>query len=60
MAFVAVDKNGTEYIYPIMPNKSNSFWYIGGSSDCIMLPQGTIKKLIGFDLKWEDEPVELT
>lgn len=30
------------------------------SDDCIVeLPKGTIKKLIGRDLTWEDEPVEL-
>lgn len=26
----------------------------------VILPKGTIKKLIGFDLKWEDDPIELT
>lgn len=26
---------------------------------CIVLPKGSIKKLIGRELTWEDEPVEL-
>lgn len=29
------------------------------TSDFIMLPRGSIKKLIGRDLSWNDEPVEL-
>jgi hypothetical protein len=28
-------------------------------ADDIYLPKGTIKKLIGRDLTWSDEPVEL-
>lgn len=26
--------------------------------DAVILPKGTIKKLIGRELEWEDEPVE--
>ena len=29
-------------------------------SGAIQLPKGTIKKLLGRELTWEDEPVELT
>lgn len=30
-----------------------------GSCKCIEIPQGSIKKLIGRELSWNDEPVEL-
>ena len=57
--------------YRVDPNKSiyklfePEFW---SDKDCneygnedteIILPKGTIKKLIGKDLDWNDEPVEL-
>ena len=29
------------------------------NSECVELPKGNIKKLIGRELSWEDEPVEL-
>lgn len=32
---------------------------IGIGRASVELPKGTIKKLIGRELKWEDEPVEL-
>ena len=31
----------------------------GNEDTEISIPKGTIKKLIGRDLKWEDEPIEL-
>ena len=43
MAWVAVNKDGAEFIY----------------DDYVRLPKGYIKKLIGKGLSWEDEPVEL-
>ena len=60
MAWVAVDKDGSEWVYndePIKDRDSNvylePFW---GS---VELPSGSIEKLIGRKLTWEDEPVEL-
>lgn len=65
MAWLAVDKNEDEYIYRNKPSKRGSFWndciycdYVEFSTD-IKLPKGSIKKLIGRDLTWEDEPVEI-
>lgn len=65
MAWLAVDKDGTECIFLHKPIRSNyNNW-----TDCsntmrtedsgIDLPKGSIKKLIGRDLTWEDNPVEL-
>ena len=69
MAWVAVDKNGAEYVYdykPIRNNHNNCLYWtedydkegepIGKS---VELPKGSIKKLIGRDLTWQNEPIEL-
>lgn len=66
MAFVAVDKDGTEWVFgkkkPIR-NSYPEYWLAGrlnGVNDyCIQLPHGSIAKLIGRELTWEDESVEL-
>ena len=91
MAWVAVDKDGTEKIFSSVPLRrswirdaafsvvtaatvrraytKNQFnkWAAHWSSDdsdplpegCIILPKGSIKKLIGRDLTWKDDAVEL-
>jgi hypothetical protein len=59
MAWLAVDVYlGYEAIYQIEPDRT-----MGGfiaNSDVVYLPKGTIKRLIGRELTWEDEPVEFT
>ncbi len=60
MAWLAVDKNGDEYIYINKPHKEEGVvvWiYIGNIYS--LLPKGSIKKLIGRELTWENEPVEI-
>ena len=67
MAWVAVHKNGEEGVFNHKPTRGEKliFWYDevedGGIiyDTEISLPKGSIKKLIGRDLTWEDEPVEL-
>ena len=67
MAFVAVDKDGSEYIYDqVSPYREDDedFWRAnydkhGESYSCIELPPGSIAKLIGRELTWADDPVEL-
>lgn len=57
MAWVAVDKDGMEYIYRSKPSRFAEYW-----DDCcpsIKVPKGSIKKLIGRELSWNDEAVEL-
>lgn len=60
MAWVAVDKDGSEWVHRGVPVRCeydewiDHFW-----EEHVELPQGSIKKLIGRDLTWEDEPVEL-
>lgn len=62
MAWLAKDKNGEEYIYEYKPERGDTHWQYNEDeewkqSDYVSLPIGTIKKLIGRELKWEDEPV---
>ena len=73
MAWVAVDKSTVECIFGNKPKRKVGHWedidYIvhfvyGKEVACeidtgLVLPKGSIKKLIGRDLTWEDEPVEL-
>lgn len=66
MAWVAVDKDNTELIFQYKPSRMTYTWdytlYNGeilADDGYIFVPKGTIKKLIGKDLTWEDEPVEL-
>ena len=65
MAWVAVDKNGSECIFEKKPFRLRKQWMIPisfkneeycGFSD---LPKGSIEKLIGKKLTWDDSPVEL-
>ena len=64
MAWVAVDKNGTEAVFSGKPERYSydnigGIWYDFYGKD-VRLPSGSIEKLIGRKLTWEDEPVELT
>lgn len=71
MAFVAVNKDGSEVLYDFLPIREpnfNEFWMAQEKIDKgnyniipqeIGLPKGSIEKLIGKKLTWEDEPVEL-
>lgn len=68
MAWLAVDRDGSEWIYgggrPYRGYETfffvaniGSIGSIGRAS--VELPKGTIEKLIGRELSWDDEPVEL-
>ena len=60
MAWIAVDKSGNEYIFDAKPVRFGGAWYTKYMDEkLIVLPNGSIKKLIGQELTWEDEPVEL-
>ena len=61
MAWVAVNKDGRECIYQFRPKRrSNQYIPLYEYSMWIVLPKGSIKKLIGRDLDWKDNPVELS
>lgn len=54
MAWLAVTTDGEEYIFAI---RQVPLWL--DLKKGIKLPKGSIKKLIGKELTWNDEPVEL-
>ncbi len=55
--WLAVDYNGVEKAFWHKPSKCKMHGKWRG--DRMALPKGSIKKLIGRELSWEDEPVEL-
>ena len=65
MAWVAVNRYDDEYIFEAMPKRFYCVWaptyceYENRVYDYVELPKGSIKKLIGRELSWNDEPVEL-
>ena len=67
MAWVAVHENGKEGIFSHKPTRGEelNFWYdeVEDGGACydteIPLPKGTIQKLIGRNLTWQDNPVKL-
>ena len=61
MAWVAVNKYNSEYIYEEEPKRCYyGVWSQASLAyDVIELPKGSIKKLIGIDLSFTDELVEL-
>lgn len=59
MAWVAVDYNETEAIYWERPKRNKRIKGFVAKYDIIVLPRGSIKKLIGRELTWGNEPVEL-
>ena len=63
MSWVAVDSYNKELIFFRKPRRIYGFWVDANESSGdteIPLPKGSIKKLIGRELTWEDEPVKLT
>lgn len=61
MAWVAVNKDGSEYIFHDKPERLSVNWQdlMYDLYTDIRIPRGSIKKLIGKDLAWKDDPVEL-
>lgn len=62
MAYLAVDKDGTECVATRMPIRLRKLGVWGLAyeldSNFCELPPGSIKKLIGRELTWDDEPVK--
>ena len=67
MAWVAVDKDGNEFVYDCKPLRSlhGDWWSLEGiddnniGSNIVKLPTGSIAYLLDYWLTWDDEPVEL-
>lgn len=60
MVWLAVDYNNTECVFTMEPSRGPyKTWIVTSYGNYIKLPQGSIKKLIGRELNWSDEPVKL-
>lgn len=66
MAWVCVNKNEEELIFEFKPHRERCYkeYWEGAIEGCwqdepVELPHGSIKKLIGRELSFADEPVEL-
>ena len=56
MAVLAVLKDGVEFIFPETPTRRGENWI--SDKGGIELPKGSIEKMIGKKLTWEDEPFD--
>ena len=65
MAWLSVNMDGDEYIFEALPERlycvlAPTFCeYENIVYDYVELPKGSIKKLIGRELSWSDDPIEL-
>ena len=64
MAWVAVNEDGSEIIVNdnryLERDEDLGEWTTYGYSDIVQLPYGSIKKLLGREMTWEHEPIELS
>lgn len=59
MAWLAVDKTGEENIFQFRPVRiETKFRPLYPYSMTLTLPKDTIKKILGYNLTWEDDSVE--
>jgi hypothetical protein len=64
-AWVAVDADGSEWVFRLAPIRELGSWIPNPEildealEVCIPLPKGSIKALIGRELSWADEAVEI-
>ena len=63
-AYLAVEPNGNELIFSEPPRRfdehSTCGWFCNSnSSQCVSVPRGTIKKITGKSITWNDEPIKL-
>lgn len=74
MSWLVVSKFGTEEIYSEKPLRCTTGVWVKPhdeycdenvefsqkyKGDCVMLPCGTIEKILGYELTWENDPVEI-
>ena len=66
MVYLAVNKDDSEVISNTRIKRFKDYWvdeffeHEFDTIDVVFLPKGSIKKLIGRKLTWEDNPVEFT
>lgn len=59
MAYFAVDWDGTEVVFSEEPRRGHDQWFVTGEEYYVCpLPRGTIHKLTGLNLTWNDDPIQ--
>ena len=63
-AYLAVEPNGNELIFSEPPRRFDEYstcgWFCNSNStQCVNVPRGTIKKITGKSITWNDEPIKL-
>ena len=63
MAWLVVDGDGTEIIFEVKPKRSKEgkIWQLPSrysNYSVIYLKKGTIEKIIGRKMTWDDEPIK--
>ena len=63
-AYLVVEPNGDELIFSELPHRINAYstcgWFSNNiDTQCVYIPHGTIKKITGKSITWEDEPIKL-
>lgn len=65
MAYLCVDQDGTNVIFDERPERDRKMWAYYTTIDGALinfridLPKGSVEKLIGRTLTWNDEPVAI-
>ena len=58
--WVATDENGSEFEYDSKPKREAEIWWPSEDGSVGKgIPSGSIQKLIGIELDWTDECVEI-
>ena len=57
--WLAVDKDGEEFIYSSRPLRRSIIWAHGGGSSYLNVPKGTIERLLNYPLTWDDDCQEI-
>ena len=58
MAWIAVDESEDGYVYDKKPTRHNNEW-CNVESEVTAISDYAIQLIVGRDLTWEDEPVEV-
>lgn len=64
MAWLCVNGNGKEIIFEVKPKRSSSgrYWELRGcytNYSYINLKKGTIEKIVGRKITWNDDPIRI-
>lgn len=59
MAYVGIDKEGCELLFEMQPREWEGIYYEEPGSQCIVLPRGTIQRILGRTITYKDSYINL-